>query len=318
MIIRTKLKINCDQRGKITAGYKGISAQGKEIPKSTDFFVLKNPETKEEKFPELVEIYGEKPTQFLIAFPSNNISDFYEDNFCIYGSNNVKKRRCNGQEVEIFYDETIIDKDKNVVYKLHAGTIEECVCKKLNLFDTEDSELKKYCCKAEMYLKAYILDPRTDSPRYLKAVSPLCYLFSSNSINSADNIFSTLQMFKSVLGFPFVLSVKRVKTSNTSFPILSLFPYITEKNLIEYNMNYELSDSVQKALLLKSHISEETTEKKKNEAKKEYNKEALIAKIKEAETVDELKDLWDVNWHFQDDKTVRTEFINRKNKINKK
>ena len=305
MIVRNQLRINCDQRAKITAGFKDPN---KTYPKSVDYFLLKEtPSDAEFIFPEIKEIYGEKPTEFVVSFPSDNYEDFYQDNYVLWGKNQVKKRKCNGVEVEIYYSENISNDKQQIIKKLTAGTVEPCICKELNLFNTDDKELKKACCKCDMYIKAYILDNRPESPRYMKPINPLCYLFSTHSINSADNIFSTLQMFRKFLGYPFVLSVKQVKTATSSFPIFNLAPYITANNLLEYNMHNEININ-------------QIEEQKPLQLQDPKYKQRILSEVSECNSFGMLREIWEKNESLQTDTefsravTKRKKFIEQKYK----
>jgi len=227
MRVNRRVKLNIDQRGKIKCGYK----TEKGLPKSTFHFAIVHPETGETNFPELVELYGSEPTSIFITFPSNNIEDFFNDDYSLWQGNNTKRRTCNGETCTHIIEESILG------VKYQAGTETECVCIKHGLFDTEDKDLKKLKCKCDVYLKAWILHPKT-----LKPISPTCYLFENHSANSADNIYGEFmtpdgqRKWAQLMGFPFVLSVKKVKKAdNTSYPILNLYPYIPTDRLIDYS-----------------------------------------------------------------------------------
>lgn len=218
-----KVRIIADPRKKITLGYK----TEKGYPKSANHFVLQNPVTKEEYFPELIKLYGTEPTKFFISFPTDNYEDFYSERYNLYGSNNALKRSCNGVECVHYCDSTI----EKVKYG--TGEITDCVCREHNLFETENKELKKLKCGFSMHLTAYILHPETK-----RLVSPMCYLFNTGSINTADNLYSELQRYNKFVGYPFCLEVKEVKKADgTVYRLLILYPYLDANKLIDYNTN---------------------------------------------------------------------------------
>jgi hypothetical protein len=225
------IRILTDRRKKITTGYKGLSAKGIEIPKKTNGFVFANPETGEVYFEELIEFYGNIAQRVYIMFPSNNITDFFNDDFGLWTSTNQRRRRCNGEECEHMIDEVIQGT------KYEAGTESECVCKKHKLFETEDKELSKLKCGLDMYLKAYILHPETG-----KIISPTCYMFYSGSENTADNLRSQLDNLKKLEGIPFALSVVSHKKGDRSFTIWEMTPFIPPQKLIEIQ-RYAESDT---------------------------------------------------------------------------
>lgn len=224
MINRSKrtLRIIADQRRKISIGYKSENG----YPKSANFFVTENPETKESYYPEITALYGANPDKLFIMFPTDEMKDFYKDGFNLYGSNSVKKRSCDGVECEHYLDETI----EGVKY--NAGECSGCVCDIHNLFESDKKELKTVACKCDIYLTAYILHPET-----LRPISPTCYMFVNHSKNSADNIYSELSRYNKFTGYPFVLSVKEIKKTSSKFSLLFLHPHITPNMLLDFNLN---------------------------------------------------------------------------------
>lgn len=217
-----KIRIATDVRKKISIGYK----TEKGLPKAVDHFVTANPESGEVYYPEIEALYGSNPNKLFIAFPSNNIQDFYNDNYNLWQGNQTKRRTCDGVNCLHVVDETIED----IPYK--AGTDSECVCKSHSLFETDDKELKKIKCKLDIYMTAYILHPKT-----LRPISPIAYLFTNHSINSANNIYTELSRYSKFVGYPFVLSTKKIKKADsTNFVLIQLHPYIDPDKLIEYNL----------------------------------------------------------------------------------
>ncbi|HET54970.1 MAG TPA: hypothetical protein ENN33_07105 [Ignavibacteria bacterium] len=200
MIQNRRYRILCDPRAKITSGEK----TEKGLPASLPYFDIS-------PFPELVEAYGEQPEELFLYFPSDEIPDFFNDEFNLYGSNGQKKRSCDSVTCIHRIDETI----NGVTY--HAGQETECVCRKLNL-----PEKDKNKCVYVMYLKAWIALPDTG-----KIENPLCYLFRTRSENSGANIYSELEKIKTLAGgvlrgIKFSLSVRMVsnrKDAKKRFPI---------------------------------------------------------------------------------------------------
>lgn len=214
------LRIVADNRKKITIGYK----TGKGHPKSANHFVIRHPETKECWFPEIETLYGENPVELIVSFPTNNMRDFYNDTFALWGKNNVKKRNCDGVECVHCVAETIGDN------KYEGGEVSECVCRKFALKDSDKPIAPP--CTCDIWLKAYILHPDTLLP-----ISPMCYMFSNHGINSSDNLFGELDRYTKFVGYPFRLSVKQVKKPDgVIFYLFELRPYVTGELLIEYNL----------------------------------------------------------------------------------
>lgn len=235
------VRYTTDGRKNIKAGYSVPSDKSPTgvRPVSTDYFVLVHPESGEMYFEELVALYGNKPQLLYVTFPSDNMIDFFNDDYKQWGKNSVKIKQCDGENVEFFFDTTI----KGMKY--NAGCEYQCACKQHGLFDTEDKELKKFACKCDMYLKVQILNPNMLLDTNLapddriKPVSPLCYIVESHSTNTADNIYSELERYRKLSGYPFVLTIKKVKGNNLSYPLISLAPFITPDMLIDYNMKME-------------------------------------------------------------------------------
>jgi hypothetical protein len=203
-----KRRITADARGKIKTGMKGQSKTGKEIPKSLDYFNI-------EAFPELVTVYGDKPTRLLIYCPANNIEDFYYSEYNAYGGGDkaIKKRSCDG-EVCVHRITESINGDT-----WEAGEESECICKNL-------PENHKDRCKSYTGLKMFVADYQSG-----KIISAVPYYFETRSDNSSDNIYSELEKTFSLtggrlIGIPFIISVKMIDSvkngGKTKFPIWSL------------------------------------------------------------------------------------------------
>lgn len=202
------------REGKLTLGYRNK----KELPVSTNYFVFVNPDTGDTKFEELLHIYGDKCTELLIKFPSENIEDFYNDSLDLYGSNNKKIRTCDGETCNHFIKEEI----DGIPYE--AGET-ACICKFM-----PDKHKKK--CGFNMYLKFFILNPDTMTP-----ISPLVYLFNSHSENNIGNVFSTLESFKNGNGkfakMPFKFYTTEMQKGQKKTYFVNLLPMITPKMVIE-------------------------------------------------------------------------------------
>jgi hypothetical protein len=186
-------RIACDQRGKIKTGMKAKNNQGKEYPKSLDYFNV-------DAFPELINVYGLKPDRLIVVFPSNAIDDFFQTEYNAWGGveTPIKKRVCDGEQCTHKTTETL----GGVMYA--AGSVTECICKKFELSDKER-------CSAYMGMKAFIVHPDG------KIHNPICYLFESHSTNTADNLYSQILNTQhltggKLIGIPFVLTVKMIDT----------------------------------------------------------------------------------------------------------
>ena len=203
MIKTMKARVNCDQRGKISSGEKS----DKGFPRSLDYFNVS-------KFPELLEAYGDKPKELNLYFPTDNIPDFYENEFSLYGANN-KLRSCDGETCIHRIQEDI----GGATYA--AGEATPCVCQTMA---PDDKKRCKYVC----YLRAWIGIPQPSGAP--KIESHLCYLFMTHSQNSGDSIYSELDTIRTLnrgilRGVPFKLSVRMVAgkmNAKEKFPIWSL------------------------------------------------------------------------------------------------
>ena len=207
-----RLRVQSDQRGKITSGRRGKSGR----PEKLDHFNIS-------KFHELMEVYGEKPQKLIVYFPSNNLHDFIHDELNIYvssqegnGEGGVKVLRCDGETCEFFADKTIA----GVNYK--AGTRRKCVCATLT---DEERKAEKYLCKVYHTFKAFIARPEGI------VISPIPYLFQNRAEISSANIISSLEMtwqltHGKLVGVPFVLTCKMIKKPGITFPVWNLQPAI--------------------------------------------------------------------------------------------
>jgi hypothetical protein len=204
MIKNIKLKVSADPRGKIKSGMKNE----KGLPQSLDYFNIS-------KFPELLSAYGLKPSVLILFFPTNNIADFFDCNYILYGKD-TKLRSCDGDRCIHRIDEEVGGE------KYLAGQESECSCAKHKL-----PEKDKKRCHYNAYFKAYVAIPQTG-----KVDSPMCYLFETGSHNSGENVLSELEKIRvlnngTLIGIPFALSVKMVsgkETAKTKFPIWTLTP----------------------------------------------------------------------------------------------
>lgn len=197
-------KIQPDTRGSITTGEK--TERG--LPKAVGHFNVS-------KFREVIEVYGNTPTQFVIYLPSNNWMECFDDTYEEWGGNKTKKRSCNGEECTHRIEETI----NGVLYR--EGAVSECLCQ----------GMEAPICSYSMLLKAYIA-----SAEY-ELLSMTCYAFRSGSENNGENIRSALQKVSVdterlygqplLMGIPFNLSVKMVSSRDSAkkkFPVWNIQP----------------------------------------------------------------------------------------------
>ena len=294
MRINRNVRIVTDPRGKIKTGYKNK----KGLPAKTDNFMLVNPETAEVIFPELLEAYGEKPTSFLICFPSDKLEDVFNDNYNLYGKNNAKKRTCDGVTCTHIIDATI----QGTEYK--AGTETECVCLKHNLFESD----KNNACKCDMYLKAYIFNPKTN-----KVLNPMPYLFSSHSINTADNIYFILSQIKNLKGIPFELKIKKVVKNDKSFTIWNIYPVIIPEDLLAYSAEALTQPETKQIETSEPLQISESTEQPENNSEIEK----AIGELNDCITLNELKTVWENHKELQKDSYFHTAKENQKKIIKK-
>jgi len=228
-----KMRIARDKRGYITTGNRG--KEDNENPRSFDYFNLND-------FPELQAVYGEKPTQILIVFPTDNIEDFYSTEYSLWGTGKggmkVKKRACDG--------ETCVD----------CITREESPCLCANLPERE--------CKCYMELKAFIINPHTGTIINFSPTS-----FKTHSVNSADAIYSQLEQIwimtgGKIRGIPFLLSVQMVeklneKSQKTKFPIWSIQVATDINRALQYAKIAALPTTEQNRLAIDATIAVDET-----------------------------------------------------------
>ena len=202
MVKKVRYRFTVDGRGKISSGEKKNN-----LPHALDYFDISD-------FPELVKMYGEKPTQLIIKFPSDEILDFFDTSFNSWGTGAkgpVKKRACDGETCI----HRISEKINGIDYA--AGEETGCICESL----PEDSKDR---CRFDAWMKAFVCD----KTGLIENTS--CYMFTTHSQNSADAIYSELMKIKElnqgILRYvPFLLSVKMCSgklEAIKKFPIWSL------------------------------------------------------------------------------------------------
>lgn len=237
MRINRTTRVITDDR-KISTGYRSTikkTKHGVGLPVSCDHFVMIHPETGVVLFPELVDVYGDRPTEFFVTFPSSKLSDVFDDQYNLWNKANTKTRTCNGAECTHILNESVtIGK---TTHTFESGQITDCICEKFGLLDTENPDMKKYSCKLDCRLFAYIIHPDT-----FRLLNPLPYYFSHHSKHSADNLFSMLSQFPNLKDIPFRLSVTKKTTADRSFTIWKIVPDILPETLV--NVNRGLTTSV--------------------------------------------------------------------------
>lgn len=208
-------RITTDGRGKIKSGK---IRPGTSYPMSLDYFNVS-------AFKELLATYGAEPDALVLFFPSNNIEDFFDDDYNHYAGgkdNPVKTRSCDSEKCIHRIAETC-----NGV-KFVAGEESDCVC--VDMADTVDDgrggqKANPDRCKYVCYLKGWIGLPPT-----FKVDNPSCYLFETHSKNSGANIKSEIEKvlhlnMGNIAGIPFKISVKMVSgrdNAKEKFPIWNL------------------------------------------------------------------------------------------------
>lgn len=255
-MIEHKMKIQSDQRGKISSGKKN-PVNG--LPMKLDYFDVSD-------FAELTQVYGDKPKQLIVVLPSDNPADFLQDSYTLYGGkpgkDATKIRTCDGNNCVHRIDENVGGES------FKAGEISDCVCKVLGLFDTEDKELKKKACRYRAYFKAFVADKSG------RVITPMPISFETGSINSGSNIGSTVAQMqfitssmtggKSMIAFlPFIITVKMVSSSkkaNLTFPIWHLYPVGSmaqiRNRLLEVAKRFGGGDSLIKEIQGRAEVSD--------------------------------------------------------------
>lgn len=197
-------RIAGDRRGKITTGTKKISAKGKEYPASLDHFNVT-------AFPELMDVYGDKPDRLLVYFVSSDIESFMRSEWSEWG-NNIKKRACDGETMTDFI----------------TGKTEPCACDGFSC----GAGLK---CWTEF--RAYVGNPYDNG----KIISPIPYRFETHSPNSGDSIYYGIEnIFEmtggKLVGVPFMLTVRMVETvkdgEKKKYPLWDIQPIGNAQSIV--------------------------------------------------------------------------------------
>jgi len=223
-------RVRPDRRGKITTGTKGLSSKGKKIPKSLDYFNL-------QKFPELIEVYGDKPNKLIIVFGLEDETLFFQTEYVLWARSEKgawKKRSCDGEECTHHVPEVIDGK------KFNRGDVHECFgCGSSDCSIPSDDQ-----CKCYTGFSAYVVDPGKG-----RIVSLTPYRFQTNSVNSGDNLLSELYLVKSQYGkiprgLPFELTVDMMEVQTdkgkNKFPLWNLKAYGTMEQINSFVQRTQL------------------------------------------------------------------------------
>lgn len=235
MVKNPKFRITFDGRGNISSGEKTEGG----LPRSLDHFNISH-------FNELVKAYGEKPTALIVYFPSDDILDFFDDNYVRWvGADKgkpTKVRQCDGEECFHRLEETIEG------HHYVAGEVTPCVCKELDIPDGH-----KMKCRYSCYFSAWVANPTTG-----QVENPACYRFVTGSDNSGKAIQFELRKIGClnhgvIRNIPFRLSVRMVsgKRPAEKFPIWSLQAMGLMSEIQEWTQNLVAGDNL---LKLDAHV----------------------------------------------------------------
>lgn len=234
MIAKTiGLKMSRDPRGKISAGRRNAEGRGEKL----DYFNVS-------KYPEVMALYGEKPSALWVAVSSDDLNEVLRAPFEKWvggdirtGKQGTRQRVCDG--------ETCIHRLDSVVggEKYEAGTTTECVCLKHGLFDLDKDERKKQACQCDVAFTAHILHPETKNLITYHPVE-----FTTQSINSAKAVIGTLTALAHITSvelkigrpvlrmIPMILTVRMVESSKdpkVKFPVWSMVIGVQRDQLIQ-------------------------------------------------------------------------------------
>ncbi len=270
-----RYRVAADPRGNITTGQRSEAG----LPEKLDYFNVSD-------FPELIEMYGEKPAELVIYFPTDNPFDFIQDRYERWASKDGKSvlvRHCDRETCIHRISETVGTDD------FGAGEESSCSC------ITFDLDEKKQC-KRHMWMKAYVAHPKTFAIN-----NPLTYFFDNHSRNSAENVISHILQIKDLnmgvlRNVPFRLSVRMVQDSSEAkkkFPIW----YLTVIGFLD-----QIRESRER-LLPKDpeklpEAKEPTDSKKELDARLQKNAENLMLEITKSNSVTELKKTYEKATHF--------------------
>jgi hypothetical protein len=240
LLVKHHHKLESDSRGKITTGKK---REGTDQGQALDYFNL-------DKFPELKQLYGEKPTSLLIVLP-DEFPYVYKEAFERWGrSANARTERgskiseCDGETCRFRIPYTIGTR------RIEPQTSMPCVCREMRLrfipgyedeYDELDQneEIRRRACKYNMYLTAYVASPHDG-----KVQNFVPYCFRTSSLHSGASVRSVLeymtQFTTARFGAPritwmrFHLSVKMVEARDDpskKFPIWQCRPAETMQQI---------------------------------------------------------------------------------------
>jgi hypothetical protein len=168
-------------------------------PKGLDYFDISS-------FPELVEVYGDRPSRIVLRMPSSDPVNCYDSDFIAWGKNrttgeSIVKRVCNGEECM-----HRIDGEFGAV-SFVAGEVSGCICK-----DPGMKVPERQRCKFSAILKAYVVHPSTREPILAPNGMPSLYPFRTRSIHSGSAVYSELYRV-----FAFTMAVDGVSRLTEAF-----------------------------------------------------------------------------------------------------
>lgn len=220
-----------DKRGRISAGEpivctkchgknadKCQRCQGKGfLPKSLDYFNVT-------KFPEIMAVYGDKPTKLIVTYPpfGSNIDDFLTYIYGTYNSANRRARICNLEQFYVKYDQKVPDNEKNNPENEFFGSKKEEFYKagkgKEKIFYPC---MKPYCACGCLFMPMFfVLHP--DKP---KALHNQPIMFRTKSEESAPLLYTALRKYAHIIrGMIFELTVTMVNDGTKKFPSFDLKP----------------------------------------------------------------------------------------------
>jgi len=283
MIADLQFKIQYDRRGKISAGR--LTDEG--AMQKLDYFDVSD-------FPELVEMYGDKPKALTVFLPTNNPLDFLGyrwERWASRAGKSVMVRFCDRESCVHRVQEVV--KDKTYV----AGQETPCICKDLN---ENVKEEKDKMCKRHCWLKAYVVHPESYAHR-----NSLAYWFDNHSKNSAENVLSeiykTLARNYGILqNVPFEISVVVVQDqldAKKNFPVWNMRALGSVEALQQQTKQMLKEAAVEQGPFARSllqlgtgtaEIPQATEEKPEPEATDQELYPTFVADIRSASSVEQL------------------------------
>jgi hypothetical protein len=207
--------------GRLKIGEKVVSANGREHPKSLDYFKPDAPKQYQDLFH---EAFGEKPQKIEIIFISDDVTHSCNLQYELRGDKGGLFAKGDGESFEIFHTDHWVPWGK------------ERLCEKYGSIENFKAEAVKHCLSFagwETRLTLRFLIPKIKG---LLAEWQLSTKATKSSIGQITGAFDKVQLFAgTIINIPFDLSVEMSvqdgHQSKRKYPVLKLIPNASFENL---------------------------------------------------------------------------------------